>query len=287
MKAVLISPWKNVWVPYYKQAFEAKGYDFTHCPDESSARVLNPEIVLHGWCTTQPISEAKNVMFLRRYEVFSGGLRRIDWKNVDTLICVNTWIKHLLEETFREHGIQVPVKLIYNGLDVNKWKFRDRKHGKKIGMACHVHPKKNLPLAVQILNLLPENYTLHIAGEIQDPCTAEYLNHLGTALRRKIYLYGHVDDLDFWWEQHNYCLSTSISEGNPNNVIEAMAKGIKPIVHNWPGSEDQFETTFNTPEMAARMITEPDYDSRHYKMQVEKKYSLENIRKVVDLCVSP
>jgi hypothetical protein len=36
------------------------------------------------------------------------------------------------------------------------------------------------------------------------------------------------------------CLSTSLSEGNPNNVIEAMAKGIKPVVHAWPGAEDQF-----------------------------------------------
>jgi len=285
MKVSLVSPWKNAWVPYYKQAFEKKGFEFSHVPDTSS--VENSDIVLHGWSTTQPLKSVKNIMFLRRYELFSGDFKKVDWKNIDTLICVNTWIKEIAEEVMERSNIKIPVELIYNGTDLTKWKFRKRGHGKKIGMACHVHPKKNLPLALQILSKLPEDYTLHIAGEIQDPCTAEYLNHVGKAIERKVYLYGQLpsDQMDFWWEQHNYCLSTSLSEGNPNNVIEAMSKGIKPIIHNWPGAKDQFNETFNTVEEALQMIG-GDYNSESYRDWISERYSLKNIDKVVNLCVS-
>jgi glycosyltransferase involved in cell wall biosynthesis len=285
MKVSLVSPWKNAWVPYYKQAFEKKGFDFAHVPDTST--VENSDVVLHGWSTTQAVKGARNVMFLRRYELFSGDFGKINFKNIDALICVNSWLRDIATELFDRSSTKIPVELIYNGTDLTKWKFAKRGHGKTIGMACHVHPKKNLSLALQILAKLPEDYTLHIAGEIQDTCTAEYLNHLGKALHRKVYLYGHIpsDQMDFWWEQCSYCLSTSLSEGNPNNVIEAMAKGIKPIIHNWPGAKDQFQDTFDTVEQALGQFA-GDYNSEQYRDWISKNYSLKNIDKVVELCVA-
>jgi glycosyltransferase involved in cell wall biosynthesis len=91
--------------------------------------------------------------------------------------------------------------------------------------------------------------------------------------------------MDFWWEQCSYCLSTSLSEGNPNNVIEAMAKGIKPIIHNWPGAKDQFQDTFDTVEQALGQFA-GDYNSEQYRDWISKNYSLKNIDKVVELCVA-
>jgi glycosyltransferase involved in cell wall biosynthesis len=283
MKVILVTPWENAWVPYFKAAFEARGHEFECRPDAVSA-----DVVLHGWASgdSQPVDGAKNVMFMRRYELFEGGINRVRWPGVDHLICVNSWIANIAGSVLADrYGTKV--HLIYNGTDVNTWRFKVREPGKKMGMACHVHPKKNLPLAVQILGLLPEDYELHIAGAIQDSCTAEYLNNLGKALKRKVYLYDHIDAgmMSMWWEQMSYCLSTSISEGNPNNVIEAMAKGIKPIVHRWPGAEDQFaDHLFDLATDAARMIQSNAYDSYAYRAEVEKKFSLQNIEKVVE-CV--
>jgi hypothetical protein len=93
--------------------------------------------------------------------------------------------------------------------------------------------------------------------------------------------------LDKWWDDKSFCLSTSISEGNPNNVIEAMAKGIKPIVHSWPGSEDQFpdDLRFSTVREAVEAFEGP-YDSFRYQGIVNEKFSLNNIERVVDLCES-
>lgn len=277
MRVGLVTPWENAWIPLLKDAFERRGHEFT--------RLKTPEkgfdLLLHGWLSTDPVEGSRNVMFLRRYELFIGRLAKVDWSKVDHLICVNSWIA----EIAKQHA-KCPVHLVYNSAS-KKWKWKDRRPNTRIGMACHVHPKKNLPLALQVLAALPEGYELHIAGDIQDVCTAEYLNHVGTSLRRRVYLYGHVDELDLWWEQMGFCLSTSLSEGNPNNVIEAMAKGIKPVVHNWPGAGEQFpkDVIFDSVSEAVAIVNGP-YESKRYLELVQEKYSLKNMERVVDICES-
>lgn len=287
MRVALITPWENAWVPYYKRAIEARGHEFTLL---QKPRADSFDVVLHGWANHDyPMyTGTRNVMFLRRYELFDGGLEKVQWGGVSDLICVNTWIAKVVASVFRENGIGTPVHTIYNGTDPSRWTYTERTPNKLIGMACHVHPKKNLPLALQVLAALPGDYELHIAGAIQDPCTAEYLNHVGKALRRRVCLYDHIpaEHLDEWWEPMGYCLSTSLSEGNPNNVIEAMAKGIKPVVHCWPGAEDQFGGyTFKSVLGAATMIESPHYDSAKYLALVKSKFSLSNIERVLDLAL--
>lgn len=288
MRVALITPWENAWVPYYQQAFRARGHEFVCLQDTRT--LTGADLVLHGWTgQSQPIPGSRNIMFLRRYELFDGGMGRVDWTGIDALICVNTWIKAVVERVFAENDIKTPVHMIYNGTDPGRWTFKERRPNHRVGMACHVHPKKNLPLALQVLALLPEHYELHIAGAIQDACTAEYLNHVGTAMQRKVYLYDHIpaEQLDLWWEQMGVCLSTSLSEGNPNNVIEAMAKGIKPVVHAWPGAEDQFpEALFTRAAEAAQAILSESYVSQRYRRHVEQKFSLANIERVVNLALS-
>jgi glycosyltransferase involved in cell wall biosynthesis len=290
MRVALVTPWDNAWVPYFRKSVEARGHEFKLFRPKQA--LANADVVMHGWASgeSQPLRGARNIMFLRRYELFDGGLARVDWTGIDALVCVNTWIRDIVTGVFGEKGLGVPVHVIYNGTDVSRWRFRERAPGKKIGMACHVHPKKNLPLAMQILARLPEGYELHIAGEVQDACTAEYLNHLGKLMRKKVYIYGHIpsEDLSLWWEQMSYCLSTSLSEGNPNNVIEAMAKGLKPVVHDWPGAEDQFpeDVRFATVEEAVAQIEAPAYESARYRSIVEEKFSLRNIERAVDLALA-
>jgi len=288
MKVALVTPWDNAWVPYYKQAIEARGHQFTLL---ERSRAGNFDVVLHGWAGQgDPVAGARNVMFMRRFELFDGALSKVHWKDVDALICVNTWIADVVRRTFKEKRIDTPVHMIYNGTDPSRWTFKERRPNNRIGMACHIHPKKNLPLALQVLAALPSEYELHIAGAIQDSCTAEYLNHVGKAMRRRVFLYDHIpaEQLDSWWEQMGFCLSTSLSEGNPNNVIEAMAKGIKPVVHCWPGAEDQFGGyVFKSVMEAALMISAAPYDSGAYLAMVKSKFSLANIELVLDLALEP
>jgi glycosyltransferase involved in cell wall biosynthesis len=248
----------------------------------------NPDVVLNMWADAEANThpEAKHIMYMRRYELFSKNWISYDWSKIDCLIFVNSWIKQMVDNVFLDKGIQTKTELVYNAVDTSRWKFRNRGHGKKIGMACHIHPKKNLPLAIQILGMLPEDYELHIAGAIQDQFTFHYLD-IVRQMRRKVYLYSHIDhsQMDAWWEDKNYCLSTSISEGNPNNVIEAMAKGIKPIIHVWPGAREQFEEwTFVRADTAElMMLPGSEYSSSSYRARVNEKFSTNNYDKIIQI----
>jgi glycosyltransferase involved in cell wall biosynthesis len=284
MKVALVTPWQNAWVPLYEKSVTARGHQFRVVEKIAPS---DSDVVLHGWAVGTPsIMRARNIVFLRRYELFEGGLAKVDWSKTNALICVNSWIKNVAEQIFAGENIKTPVHLIYNAVNTDKFTFAERGHGKKIGMACFIHTKKNIPLALQILAALPKGYELHIAGDIQDACLAEYITHLAKAMNVPLHLYGQVPSnrLNEWWDGMNYCLSTSLSEGNPNNVIEAMAKGIKPIVHRWPGAEDQFEA-FCTVAEAVKEITEGKYESVRYKQQVQEKYSLANIERVLDIAL--
>lgn len=312
MKVLILTPWKNAWLPLYRRVFEERGHEVKagawpkDGKPEKIVRAMEEfahhGVILHMWAAPWPgpgrtsyrCNPAAEVVFLRRFELFSK-LEDIRWYQAKRLFVCNTWIA---EQVYRMadqiaecsmcdgdgerigwsqemeecencdgRGHLLPkIELVYNGVDLDAWTYREREHGTSIGMACHIHPKKNLPLALQILAVLPDDFTLHIAGACQDEFTRAYLDHLGRDLRRRIYLYDQIphEEMDGWWEQHNYCLSTSISEGNPNNVNEALAKGIRPVVHAWPGARDQYgDYVFETVEEAAQMILEDHgtYDS--------------------------
>lgn len=292
MKAVLVTPaWGHPWIDGLRQAFDFRRHVLTVV--EPGEHIPAADIRINGWADPDtPLASADycpNIVFMRRYELFSGGLG-LDWSKVDYLICVNDWIAEVVRAYIRDAApaAKTKVVVIYNAVDPKRWAFRQRKRGPMVGMACHVHPKKNLPLAAQVLALLPAGYELHIAGAVQDPATAEYLNWVAKGMQKRIVLYGHVpaEQMDGWWEQMNFCLSTSISEGNPNNVNEAMAKGIMPAVHLWPGASSQYPSvlTFGSAAAAAKIIAGPGpYESPAYRDWALEKFGPQNWQQIVTI----
>ncbi|MDN5346228.1 MAG: hypothetical protein PWQ73_741 [Petrotoga sp.] len=50
-------------------------------------------------------------------------------------------------------------------------------------------------------------------------------------------LYNWINELEKFLEDKNYVISTSIHDGHPPNILESMARGIKPIILNYGGSK--------------------------------------------------
>ena len=88
-----------------------------------------------------------------------------------------------------------------------------------------------------------------------------------------------------WLEDKDYILCTSINEGNPNNIIEAMAMGIKPIIHNFPGAKEQFpdDLIFTETSGALIRILENKYEPEKYRDWVKERYDLSNFSKIHDV----
>ncbi|KKN66858.1 hypothetical protein LCGC14_0467260 [marine sediment metagenome] len=284
MKIQIVNQFHMQWIRGYNKVFHDCEVKWTETPQHD-----NSDVMIFMWMDDKTRDFINNnekqctyVVFCRRYEIFTYDPASFDWSKVDKVIFVNDY----LAEIFREHTGVTP-EVVYNGVNPDIWSFEKRGHGKKVAWVGFVNQKKNLPLALQIMSKLPKDYELHIAGEIQCSATMDYLQVIAGSLGVKVILSGHVKDMDTWLEYKNYLLSTAISEGNPNNVIEAMAKGIKPVVHNWPGARQQFEGyTFNSvDEAVAMMSSESEYNSSAYLDMVNIKFGWNQyvtVRRIVD-----
>lgn len=227
-------------------------------------------------------SSPKYVVRLHAYEAFADYPYLIKWKNVDEVVFVSEFMKRVLNRRGLNIDSFTNSKVIYNGIDLKDFVFKERKPGYDIGIAAYINQGKNIALAVQILAELVKinkNYKLHIAGEFVDTKYELYVKDLikKCGLEENVKFYGWVENIGEWWKDKQYLLSTSIQEGCPYNIIEGMAMGIKPVIHDFYDAKELFESKwlFRTVEEAVKIITSDDYDSAYYRSFVKQRYSLD------------
>jgi len=231
-----------------------------------------------------PKGDKKIVCRLHRYEAFTNFIKNINWDKIDRLILVAGHMKRVLERYHKEiyKKINEKIVVIDNGLDLNKFTFAVRQHGHNIAVAAYINHRKQPVEWLQIIGFLKNidsRYQLHIAGSYQDPTFEYYFTNFipETGLEENVKLYGWVNDINSFLEDKNYLLSTSIHEGHPYNIMEAMARGIKPIIHNYHGAKEQWpeELVYNFIYEIPNMLT-GEYKSLFYREFVENNYSLES-----------
>ena len=180
--------------------------------------------------------------------------------------------------------------MVYNGLDIDDIPFKERELGHNIAWVGFINYKKNPQMALQILKKLTEGlyntdkrYILHVAGSYQDSRYKIYLEYMikEMGLQDNVIFHGWIDDMEEFWKDKNYLLHTSIQEGHSYAIMEAMARGIKPVIHNFRGALDEQLypdiNVFNTVEEAADMIMSQEYYSKLYRNWIiNKGWTLEN-----------
>ena len=284
--------WSKRWTPYIKNALS--DYDLTvSCTNNRNelAEVSEDcDVLLSMWANevlwlwTYIFPKKRIISYLRRYEIFFDyAFDRILWDKVDDLIFINTYLKDLFAEKVPDYSGKS--HLIYNGIDLSEFEIdTSNRTGSKIAMACNIDHRKNMSLACQILFALPLKYKIYHIGKVKGINRSEfdsYLKQLG--LKDRFIMEGEKkpSDVTAWFADKDFILSTSISEGNPVNVLEGMAMGLKPVVHRWPGAEEQFEDfTFDTVRAAVNSITSKWLDPVLYRSIVSDRYSIENYKQL-------
>ena len=102
------------------------------------------------------------------------------------------------------------------------------------------------------------------------------INALG--LRDAVFFDGYQEDVRFWLMDKSYIISTSMIESQGMGILEGMALGLKPIIHNFPGANEIYpsEFLFNISEEFCEQIISDSYEPMKYRRFVEEKYSLTN-----------
>lgn len=174
----------------------------------------------------------KLIVRMRGFDAF-GPLDKLEWSNVDALVYESPFMKQLVEEKlpglrgFRSH-------VIPSGLDVDNIPFKTRKPGPVVAMVGRGVADKGYQLAFEWARQRPD-IQLHVGIALAEPRLLRYLQHTKPAnatIHEQVDTVRWLDEIDA-----NYLLSASNWESLGYTIAEAMALGIKPLIHDTPGAE--------------------------------------------------
>ena len=242
------------------------------------------DVTWFEWCDELLIESSRRlpktsrvICRLHSREVFEGHPRHVDWGFVDHLVLVAPYMDRLVR---REFDPNVPSSAIPNLVDVDRFTMSPTHSEFSLAFVGNLNFKKNPELLLQCMaNLVAADarYRLDIAGEFQDLRYRLYFERMIPALglQEAVRLHGWVDDINGWLEGKGFVVSTSVLESFGVGLAEAMAKGLTPIVHNWPGAEELFdaEHIFNTPAEFTQRVRRGTTDPQRLRDHIGKRYS--------------
>lgn len=253
------------------------------------------DVTWFEWCDRVLVAASRHlrkssavVCRIHRYEVFSGMPREVNWSFVDSVVFVSRQIQELLRLTVPEiQGTDLHV--IQNGVDLDRFAFKERTPGFDLAYVGYLHHRKNPSLLLQCMQALvheDSRYRLHVAGAHQQPEYKLYFDHMvdRLGLRDHVIMHGWVSDVQTWLADKQYLVSTSIHESFGYGIAEAMASGIKPVVHHFPGADYiwPIEILFSTVREFVEMVRSESYHAQAYRDFIEEHYGLDRQVQEVD-----
>ncbi len=226
---------------------------------------------------------------LHSYEAFSGFARKIKWEKIDDLVFVAKHIKDIVVQQVPEVIERVKnIRIVPNGVNLDKFAFKDPSKGTNLAYLGQINYKKGPMLllhAFRELVQVDEKYRLFIGGNFQDDRYKLYFDQMirEMDLENNIQMDGWVEDVGTWLDDKQYIVCTSVLEGHPVGLMEAMTCGLKPVIHNFVGAREIYPEKYlwnSIPEFVSR-VTGPDYDSREYRLFIVKHYSLQKQLKTI------
>jgi pentatricopeptide repeat protein len=248
------------------------------------------------WCTNLAAAGSrmpkvcKNIVRLHRYEAYLEWPLQVNWNNIDILITVgNSFVKDMLIERVPDLESKTSILTIPNGINLEKFEFANRPRGKNLAFLGNLRMVKNPAFVLQCmqkLHYIDPEYKLFFGGIFQDKVVEQYVRHMVKALELEdvIFFDGWQDDVSAWLSDKHYIVSTSIIESQGMGILEGMACGLKPVIHNFSGADQTFprEFLFNISEEFCKQILSDQYEPQIYRRFVEDNYSLKDQLNKID-----
>jgi glycosyltransferase involved in cell wall biosynthesis len=255
--------------------------------DEAASKELADwaDVVICEWCGPNAVwysrrkrRDARLLVHLHRFELYSHYPGQVKIGNVDQVICVSDHYARLT----REHTGWPDAKVISvpNPLDVSQLD-RPKLDGARfhLGLISIDSSRKRLDLALDVLEELrrdDDRYLLYVKSRMpwehwwvwQNPAERE---HYSIALRRvqrspllrdAVVFDDAGPDVAAWLRRVGYVLSTSDDESFHVAPAEGMASRAVPVIRHWPGADTIYDRRWirETPVELAASIAALDSD---------------------------
>jgi tetratricopeptide (TPR) repeat protein len=271
---------------YLKDRFEVRPFT-GRTKDELYELMQWSDISWFEWCTDLAVigsnepKVCKTIVRLHRYEAYTDLPRQVNWTNVDVLVMVgNSFVMKALLNTTGQISPSTSIVTIPNGVDLDAMEFVSRPRGKNIAFVGNLRLVKNLPFLLQCmqkLHCIDPEYRLFVAGIFQDSALEQYMHHMikRLGLTDVVIFDGWQADVNSWLADKHYIVSSSIIESQGMGIMQGMAAGLKPVIHNFPGASEIYpdEFLFSTFEQFCEQILSGRYEPARYRRFVEQNYS--------------
>src|SRR5574341_247100 len=213
------------------------GHDIIIADGFDPALCASADLVWTEWVNEEAYRAAASgvcrrlVLRMRGFDAH-GPLDQLTWENVDALVYESNFLQQLAEERFPGlRGFRSSV--IPSGIDVAQIKFKEREAGPVVALVARGIADKGYQLAVEWVRQRPA-VQLHLALAQPEPRLLRYLQYVKSP---NVTLHGQVDTTK-WLDEigANFLLSASNWESLGYTIAEAMALGIKPLIHDTPGA---------------------------------------------------
>jgi len=290
MKILCASNWNNTWIPYWTKYLESRGHKVKWLIGRKEDFEIDYDwcdVILCMWAVgwANILSKFNKPLFIihRSYEVFNdvrGSVQDINWNNVKRLFMLNE--SHY--ELFKKQVSYIQPTFIKNGIDLDEWTLFKREHNHNIAWIANIDHKKGEMLAAHAiaeLQKIDPLVQLYHIGKIQSNRIELYLNNIAPYMKSTWYSEGYRNShkfvLDFL-KNKKYIFSSSLVEGHPMNILEAMATGCKPLIHRYPGVEYQFPEKYiwTTFDDLKRIYQEP-YKPEEYRQFIVNNYDYRKV----------
>lgn len=220
---------------------------------------------LAQWITNQAAEHLlgkRVVLRIHKYEVLTGLAEKINYQVINDVILVAPHIREVLLERKPEVADQVSrIHIVPNGVDLDKFALHDKPRGFNLAFLAHISYKKDpmvLLHAFAHLHRKDPRYRLHIGGDLSQLTYQMALKNFVRAnnLQSAVAYHGLIKDVPAWLADMDYVVCSSLEEGHPVGILEAMAMGLQPLIYNWPGAEAFYPPEFmwnNIDEMIERV----------------------------------
>jgi glycosyltransferase involved in cell wall biosynthesis len=222
--------------------------------------------------------KAKKFLRIHAYEAFSNLIHYVDFSKFDSVIFIADHIKDYVESKVGviENAVVIPA-----GVDTSKYPLVEKEKNNKIAYAGEVSRKKGVDLLMFLAESLPE-YEFHIAGKYNEEDVARHVNE-SRPENLIAYPYAH-GTLNEFFKDKTYFLNTSLREGNPITVLEAMSCGLQPLVRNWIGADDIYGGFVYKNIQQFEALLKMDYNPQVYH-DIAKRFDLQKtINELNEIC---
>lgn len=231
----------------------------------------------------------KTIVSVRLSDVRGDWVKQVRWEGVDILVQLgSSAVETALLERVPDIRHRTRLVVIPNGLNLDRYEFRQRTRGKHLACTGRLSMETNpafLLQCVQKLHYVDAEYRLFFSGCFENAVLEQYVRHMVQALDMQdvVYFEPYPSDLNAWLSDKHFIVSCGIGDSQAESVLAGMASGLKPIIHNFPGAETLFPSTclFNIAEEFCERVLGQDYEPADYRRFVEHRYPLaEHFRQV-------